>query len=116
MTFGEKLKNLRESRYMTQQKLADALKLSQSTVAAYESGTREPSFANIQMIADYFNVPFSSLIPSSDVVDDDYVLRMSDLLNSNPKIKKLFDVVSTFSDQKIEALLIVAQSMQVRQE
>jgi transcriptional regulator with XRE-family HTH domain len=48
------LKALRKERSMTQQELADALGLSKSTVAYYETGRRAPNIKMIHKICDFF--------------------------------------------------------------
>lgn len=54
--FRIKLKELREKKGISQYRLADELKLSQSAIGNWEAGKREPDFATIQRIADYFGV------------------------------------------------------------
>lgn len=56
------LKELRLSRGITQVELAKQLGISRSTVGMYESGSREPDFETLELIADYFNI------------DTDYIL------------------------------------------
>ena len=60
--FKDRLRNLRKSRNLTQNKLADDLKIAKSTISMYENGNREPDFETLEMIADYFNVSLGSLI------------------------------------------------------
>ena len=110
MTFGEKLKNLRQSRFITQQKLAEALNISQAAIASYENNIREPSFNIIQKFADYFHVPFSSLTPSEDKVDADTFIRISESLKSNKSLLSLFEIAMTLDEDKINVLLTVAKS------
>lgn len=112
MTFGEKLKHLRASRFLSQQKLADELGISQSTVAAYEVNTREPDFDMLQRIADYFHVPRSSLVPSSDNVDKDLVYQIAESLHTNPKLTLLFDRSRFLSDGDLDAVLAVVNAIQ----
>ena len=56
------LKELRLSKGITQVELAKQLGISRSTVGMYESGSREPDFKTLELIADYFNI------------DTDYIL------------------------------------------
>lgn len=60
--FAENLRILRERKEMTQQQLADALKISRSTIGMYEKGNREPDFETLELIADFFNVDMGRLI------------------------------------------------------
>lgn len=116
MTFGEKLRNLRQSRFMSQQKLADAIGLSQAAIASYETGVREPAFSVIEKFANYFHVPFSSLTPSNIESDDDFLIRLSESLQTNPKLKDLFKISMTLDNDKIDTLLVVAKSLDIKAE
>lgn len=115
MNFGQKLRNLRIQRNMSQQKLADELDISQSAIAAYETGEREPSFAVIQKIADYFGVPASTLTPFSNA-SDDYVQNVADSLHDNPKLKELFDKAKYLSETDLDAVLAVVSSLSRKNE
>ena len=60
-TFSKELKKLRKKCGLTQQELADELKLAKSTISMYENGKREPDFETEELIADYFNVDINTL-------------------------------------------------------
>ena len=60
--FQNILKMLRTSKGITQDELAKALKISRSTIGMYESGSREPDFETLELIADYFNVDIDYLL------------------------------------------------------
>ncbi len=66
-TFAERLKSLRGEKGWSQQRLADELKLSKSSVNMYERGEREPSFETMEAIADLFNVDMNYLYGRADV-------------------------------------------------
>lgn len=59
---GDKIKELREKKKIFQQELADALSVSKSTVAMWETNKREPDLDTIDRIAEYFSVPVDYLI------------------------------------------------------
>lgn len=59
---GDKIKELREKKKIFQQELADALSVSKSTVAMWETNKREPDLDTIDRIAEYFSVPIDYLI------------------------------------------------------
>ncbi|MBR2774781.1 MAG: helix-turn-helix transcriptional regulator [Selenomonadaceae bacterium] len=56
------LKSLRNSRELSQKDFAQALRVSQQTVASWESGRTEPSNTALKAIADYFNVSADYLL------------------------------------------------------
>lgn len=62
MNFSMRLKDLRQSKHLTQRELAKELKIGYSTLAMYETGKREPDHAMLQFIADYFNVSVDYLL------------------------------------------------------
>ncbi len=61
MKFPEILRELRESRGLTQKQLSAALKISISSISMYENGNREPDLETLETIADYFNVDINRL-------------------------------------------------------
>ncbi len=76
--FHENLRSLRESRGITQENLGCSLGVAKSTVSMYESGKREPSFEMVESIADFFNVPLSTLLdpapPAPGLAPDEVTL------------------------------------------
>lgn len=64
-TFGERLKELRTARSLSQTELAKALGISKQAVSQYERGLRFPK--DYDQIADYFNVDMDYLMGRSDV-------------------------------------------------
>lgn len=57
MEISKKIKQLRESAHWTQQELAERLSISRSTLAGYESESKQPSYQVLAQIADVFKVP-----------------------------------------------------------
>lgn len=111
MTFGEKLRQLRKSRGISQQKLADSIGVAQSTIAGYETSVREPDFATIERFARFFRVPFSSLTPSDEVLDDEFIHQVADVLHQNPKLGLLFDKARYLNGKDIDAVLSVVNAI-----
>lgn len=65
--FSERIKELRTSCGYSQQKLADMLNVSKSTVNMYERGERRPGMDQLEAIADYFNVDMDYLSGKSPI-------------------------------------------------
>lgn len=61
-SFGSNLSYLRNQRELTQSELADALGISQSSIANYETGRREPSMDQLYRISRFFEVDIDMLI------------------------------------------------------
>lgn len=65
-TFGTRMKELRTSRSLRQDQLAEILEIAPSTVGAYERDTREPNFELVVKMADYFNVSLDYMFCRTD--------------------------------------------------
>ena len=111
MTFAEQLKQLRTSRGFSQRKLSEELGMTQSRIGNYEAGLREPDFQTLETIADYFNVPLSSLIASEYGADRELVKRVADAVHSNPKLCLLFDRACYMDDADLDVLLAVVNAI-----
>ena len=59
--FGERLKELKTARGMTQKQLAAALNVSGNTVCSWERDKQEPSMSMLLTISDLFEVPLDYL-------------------------------------------------------
>ena len=53
---SDELKKLRKERGLTQSQLADALNVSQSTIASWENGTRQPTTDFLPTLADFYGI------------------------------------------------------------
>ena len=62
MMIVDRFRELRTSRKLSQKDLAQALNVSQQTVASWECGRTEPSNEYLKSIADYFNVSADYLL------------------------------------------------------
>lgn len=86
--FNTRLKELRTSKDLTQQKLAEFIGISKSSINMYERGEREPGLDLIENIADFFNVDLDYLIGKTDVPNKSF--EFSTLKNIMPiKTKKI---------------------------
>ncbi|MDA2112368.1 helix-turn-helix domain-containing protein [Bacillus thuringiensis] len=59
--FGQNLKKLRKSRYLTQEQLGQQLNLSRNQINNYENAMFEPSMETLLQISSYFNVSLDIL-------------------------------------------------------
>ncbi len=66
MSIGEILKALRKDNNLTQQELAERLKIGQATIACYENGQREPSVSNLISYADFFECTLDFITGRTD--------------------------------------------------
>lgn len=61
-----RIKELRKSKHISQQKMAMDLNTNQNTISRYETGIREPGIAELIRIADYFDVSIDYLVGRTD--------------------------------------------------
>ena len=83
-----RLKDLRSSRRLSQKDFAQALNVSQQTVASWESGRTEPSNTALKDIADYFNV-------SADYLLGRDVAKAPALSEEQTTVLGVFDTLNT---------------------
>ena len=67
--FGLKLKQIRTSRGLTQQRLADKLGITKSTISAYENSSKYPSLEILYNLAIILNVSTDYLLGLSNDKD-----------------------------------------------
>lgn len=66
MTFGEKIKKIRQDKGISQRELGIRLGVRQQTVAQYEKIEEPPKLATIRRIAEALGVPFNEIVPFDD--------------------------------------------------
>lgn len=67
---GERIKELRKSKKMSQSELGKFIGVSQTTVTAWENGRAEPSSSYVAKLATFFNVSTDYLL-GRDTKEDD---------------------------------------------
>lgn len=60
--FCTTLKNLRQNKGVTQQQVADYLKVERTTYTSWEVGRNEPSLTQFRNLATYYKVDFNTLL------------------------------------------------------
>ena len=68
MEFNEKLQELRKSRAMTQEELAEALFVSRTAISKWEQGRGYPSLDSLKEISRFFSVSIDDLICSEEII------------------------------------------------
>ena len=61
------LKILRQERKLSQQTIAKAVGLTRQALCNYENGLREPDFATLQKLSEYFGVSIDYILGNTDV-------------------------------------------------
>lgn len=70
MKYNERIREIREDRFLTQQKIADILHVGQRTYADYESGKTRIPIDNIMILARYYNVSMDYITGASDIMNE----------------------------------------------
>lgn len=97
---GNKLRKIRENKGLLQKEVADALKISASTIGMYEQNRREPDNETLKKIANYFNVSTDYLldnIPKKSEEEEIEILRQ--LLIKNNIMKENEDLTNKELDK-----------------
>lgn len=66
MTFGEKIKKLRNENHLTQKELADQLHVTFQTVSKWENNSNEPDFSTLKELAKIFHCSIEELFNEDD--------------------------------------------------
>lgn len=78
--FGDRLKELRQKKKLSQDELARMMNLSRTTITMWETNKREPDFESVKMLAEIFNVTTDYLLG--------YVGKSDRIAVDEPKIGK----------------------------
>lgn len=74
-TFGERLKELRLGRKLTQREVAQKVGISTSTLAMYEGGRREPDLDTLIKLARFYGVTVDYLVGTEEELSPEEQLR-----------------------------------------
>lgn len=104
MYFSQRLKELRKSRGMTQEQLANVLDIPTSTIRRLESVEGKPLMERAELIADYFGVSLDYLMGRSDVPNASTAQAMNEVMKIYSRLpqdrKKTVDELIEMLDQK----------------
>lgn len=98
----KRIKNLRETRGISQQRLASELNVTQAMVSKYELGVSEPDVTMIKRIAEYFGVSSDYLLELSD---DKTAISVSGLSQEEKDVLFGFKRLNKIQKAKLQAYL-----------
>lgn len=107
MTHGERLKQLRQDRRITQNMLANISGVSQQTISCIERGRNEPSADTIRMLAAALGISVSELL-GEDIILSEHKLTprefamITEFRKLNPAGQKQLIELATFYQSKEE--------------
>ncbi|GMQ65048.1 helix-turn-helix domain-containing protein [Vallitalea maricola] len=96
MNIGYRIKQLRKSKSMTGNQLAEITGISQSIISRYERNNIEPPISSLKIICDAFGISLSDFF-----ITDKNPIVLQDLLNCAMEL----------SPEKLETLIQVAKYM-----
>ena len=94
MEFHEKLQELRKSRGLTQEELAEALFVSRTAISKWESGRGYPSIDSLKEISSYFSVSIDDLLSGEQLI---FIAEKENKANLNSVYDLLLGFVDLFS-------------------
>jgi transcriptional regulator with XRE-family HTH domain len=89
VNIGEKIKNIRKDRDISQNELAHAIGISRSSLSLIESGKRKVSVEELQTLAKYLKLPISELVEENTGTNESTSKKMG-LLGLYQEYKKQF--------------------------
>lgn len=106
----DSIKQLRRARGLYQADLADALNVSQSTVASWENGTRRPDIDMLIRLADFFGVSSDELLERDIDAAKDVDEARQDLF-SDPSRKALLNMARYGTPEAVRQVAAVIDAL-----
>jgi len=103
LNFGNRLRQLRKEKGLTQAELAKLLSIGESTISFYESGKRQPDYETLIRIADLFNVSVDYLLGRT-VLDGTKKIDGSYKLNKEKSNKGIETIAAHRTDDPMSEL------------
>lgn len=94
---GDKLKELRNKKGLTQQEVANRLHISRGTYAHYEINKRKPDIITLKELADFFGVTLDEIVDEV-TVSENLILEMHEIMA--PKVRKASEELSSLIEER----------------
>ena len=126
MNFAERLKEIRQSRKLSQRDVAKVLGVTRAAVSQYEMGARKPSYEMMEILADYFNVDMDYLMGRTDKTttiavptngqEQEYYLdeearEIVELMHKDPQYRTLFSASRKLSKEDLQIIMSMIERM-----
>jgi len=113
--FSKRLTDLRQSKGLTQNELAELVNVSRSALSLYELGKREPDYETLVRLADFFDVSVDYLLGVSNVrqpvAPSDEVEEILEELHKRPEMKTLFSISRKATKEDIEKAVKIIEAL-----
>ena len=93
MKLGEKIKQLRKSKGISQEELASVLKINRNYLSRIETGKSEPTSSILKHVAEIFSIDLNSLL---DITDED---------KNTDKVKYIVDNCRYLHDKDLDFIV-----------
>ena len=100
-SFGDRLKQIREEKHLTQSEVAKGTGINRSTIANYESGASVPKYTQLRPLAVFLNVSTEYLLYGEDAYDPN--------LSRNTNI--LLQTIRGASEDQIAQAIVVVEAL-----
>jgi transcriptional regulator with XRE-family HTH domain len=108
---GNKIKELRNRKGMTQIELANSLNVANTTISNWEKGRRLPSINELKRIASFFNVSLNTFELNHKKVNDDYERNAQVELNQTVDFRPVgFTIKSVDENLMIASIFLICLS------
>ncbi|WP_059105918.1 helix-turn-helix domain-containing protein [Shouchella shacheensis] len=95
MKFGDRIAQLRNKQNLTQAGLADKIGISRASLSHYEKSRREPDYATLKKLADFFDVSTDYILGRDQQDDKDTIAAHHD---SDNWTKEELDEIERFKE------------------
>lgn len=122
MSFGKKLRSLREEKRLSQVELSKKLNITSQALSQYELGKRIPDAEMIIRIADFFDVSVDYLLDRTNeritvdnikaiLASDSAFARALDKLTTRKELQELFKITKDLSRERVEQIIRIIKAM-----
>ena len=107
-----RLREIRESRGMTQRQAALGLNLSPTVYNRYENGMREPSNALLTIMADFFDTTVDEILGRTQPIEDDDTWAIRERLRRDPDMRMLFSAADKATPEHLRAAAAMLKALE----
>lgn len=109
-SFGNRLQELRNEKSITQKTMAESLNITVPTLSHWECDYQEPSFKDLIMLSQFFNVTIDELLGVSDNFSTPTANVMGEGATLSEKEKALLEAFKKLLPETQDFILRTAQS------
>ena len=116
MRTSDIIRNLRESRKLSQLEMSRRSGISQSTISAIEKGDRQPSMQMLEKLAEFFSVPTATLVQTAELDSVKFDQETVSLVLKNQKVREIFDRIRYMEDSELNVVLTLVNALSRNKE